>query len=138
MAGIDGFGTTMARGDGADPEVFTAIANVNSITGPGLSRKTIDVTAHDSPNQYMEFLGGLIDPGEVSFDVNYDPSEHDSLVDDLEATDPINYELTFPDATTWGFPAILTGFEPQAPYDEKLTAGLTFKVSGKPTITPAS
>lgn len=138
MAGIDGFATTMARGDGADPEVFSAIANVNSITGPGLSRETIDVTAHDSPNQYMEFLGGLIDPGEVSFDVNYDPSEHDSLVDDLEATDPINYELTFPEGTTWGFPAILTGFEPQAPYDDKLAASLTFKVSGKPTITPAA
>lgn len=137
MAGIDGFGTVLARGDGATPtETFTAIANVNNIGGPGLSRETIDVTAHDSPDQWMEFLGGLKDGGEVSMDVNYDPAEHDTLLDDFDATDPINYQLVFPDAasTTWQFPTILTGFEPTAPYDDKLTATIGFKVAGKPTF----
>lgn len=136
MAGIDGFGTLLKRGDGAEPEVFTAIANATNITAPGLARNTIDVSAHDSPNKYMEFVGGMIDPGEVSIDVNYDPTEHDTLVADLEDEDPRNYELVFPDTanTTWSFAAVLTGFEATAPYDDKLTATLTYKVSGKPTI----
>lgn len=137
MAGIDGFGTQFKRGDGAGPEVFTALANVTNISGPGLSRETIDVTAHDSPDAYMEHVGGLKDGGEVSVDVNYDPADHDALVADFDDVNPRNYQIVFPDAgtTTWSFAGIMTGFEPEAPYDDKLSASLTFKVSGKPTIS---
>lgn len=132
MAGLDGFGTILAR-ETATPGTFAAIANVTALSPPGLSRETLDVTAHDSPNGYMEFLGGLKDPGEVSFDVNYDPEQHDALVADFE-DQAINYKVTFPNGTTWTFPAILTGFEPDAPYDDKLSASISLKVSGKPTI----
>ncbi|MFJ4987893.1 phage tail tube protein [Streptomyces sp. NPDC088732] len=137
MAGIDGFGTLLKRGDGGGVEAFTAIANATGISGPGLSRETIDVTAHDSPDQYMEFVGGLKDGGEVTLDVNYNPAIHDVLIDDFDDEDPRNYQLVFPDPdeTTWTFAAIMTGFEPDAPYDDKLSASLTFKVTGKPTIS---
>ncbi|HEY5836174.1 phage tail tube protein [Streptomyces sp.] len=137
MAGMDGFGTELRRGDGATPELFTAIADPTGISGPGLSRETLDVTSHDSPDGWMEFVGGLKDGGEVSIDVNYQPSEHDQLVDDFDDTEPRNYQLVFPDPgqTTWSFAGIMTGFEPDAPYDDKLTATITFKVSGKPTIS---
>lgn len=136
LAGNDAFGTQLQRGDGGDPETFTAIANVTSIGGPGLTRNTIDLTAHDSPDAWMEFKGGLKDGGEISADVNYDPATHDSLVDDLADADPRNYQLVFPDtaATTWTIKAILSGFEPGAPHDDKLTASLTFKISGKPVL----
>lgn len=141
MAGINGFGTALQRGDGATPtEVFTTIANVTSINPPSMERETIDVTAHDSEDAWMEFVGGLKDGGEVSADVNYDPSEHDVLVGDFDDEDPRNYRIVFPDdlATTWSFKAILTGFEPEAPYDDKLAASLTWKVTGKPTLSDES
>ncbi|MFJ2707854.1 phage tail tube protein [Streptomyces sp. NPDC087428] len=136
MAGIDGFGTVLKRGDGEEPEVFTAIANLTNVDDGGRTRTTIDVTAHDSPNQYMEFVGGLIDPGEVTVDINYDPAVHDVLEADLEDTDPRNYQIVFPDTaeTTFSFAAVMTGFSKSAPYDDKLSGSLTFKVSGKPTI----
>lgn len=136
MSGLDGFGTALARGNGATPEVFTTIAGVTSIEGPGLTRKVLDVTAHDSPNKYMQFIGGLKDPGDVLIDVNYQPSAHDTLVDDLDATAPINYRLTFPNGAIWAFPAVMKEFKPKAPYDNKLSAVISFKVSGKPAITP--
>ena len=140
MAGIDGFGTALQRGDGATPEVFSTIANVTSINPPSMERSTIDVTAHDSDDGWMEFLGSLKDGGEVSADVNYDPSEHDALVADFDDDAPRNYKIVFPDAdaTTWSFQAILTGFEPEAPYDDKLAASLTWKVTGKPTLSDES
>ncbi|MFD7429056.1 phage tail tube protein [Streptomyces sp. NPDC059818] len=136
MAGIDGFGTVLKRGDGETPEVFTAIANLTNVDDGGRTRNTIDVTAHDSPNQYMEFVGGLIDPGEVTIDINYDPAVHDVLEADLEDVDPRNYQIVFPDtaATTFSFAGVMTGFSKSAPYDDKLSGSLTFKVSGKPTI----
>ncbi|MBV7671372.1 outer capsid protein Hoc [Streptomyces halstedii] len=137
MAGMDGFGTKLKRGDGEEPEEFTEIADITNLSGPGLTRETLDVTSHGSPGGWMEFLGGLKDPGEVSADINYQPTLHDLLVADFDDKVPRNYQIVFPDedATTWAFPAILTGFEPEAPYDDKAAASLTFKVSGKPTIS---
>lgn len=136
MPGLDAFGTELRRGDGATSEVFTAIANVTNVGGPSLSRSTIDVTSHDSPNQWMEFLGGLKDAGEVSLDVNYDPDVHDVLVADFEDTAPRNYRVAFPTTpeTLWNVSAILTGFEPEAPHDDKLAAELTFKLTGQPSL----
>lgn len=136
MAGMDGFGVQLQRGDGEETEQFTAIADVTSLNPPGMTRETIDVTSHDSADAWMEFLGGLKDPGEVSAEINYQPTEHDSLVADFEDAAPRNYKIVFPDSggTTWTFAALLTGFEPEVPYDDKATASLTFKVTGKPTL----
>ena len=39
MAGKDGFGTLLKRGDGAGPEVFTSIANATNLSGPNLSKE---------------------------------------------------------------------------------------------------
>jgi predicted secreted protein len=135
MAGINAFGTKLQRGDGAATEVFETVADVTALTPPGISRETLDVTSHDSTDGWMEFVGGLKDPGEISADVNYQPSEHDAMVGDFEDVLPRNYKIVFPDGTTWAFGALLTGFEPDAPYDDKLAATLTWKVTGKPVIT---
>lgn len=137
MAGINAFGTELRRGDGAPTEVFTAIAEATSISGPGIEREEIDVTSHQSPNAWMEFIGGLKNAGEVSAEVNYDPVEHDSLVADFNDADPRNYQLAFPTSpeTVWSFAAILTGFEPDSPHDDKLSAELTFKITGEPVLS---
>ncbi|MFZ3494625.1 phage tail tube protein [Streptomyces sp. 5.8] len=140
MAGLDAFGTQLQRGDGATPtENFTPIANVTDITPPALERETIDVTAHDSTDAWREHIGGLKDGGEVSIDVNYDPREHDGLFADFADSLPRNYKVVWPGTLgEWSFAALLTAIEPEAPHDDKLAASLTFKVSGKPTITTGS
>jgi len=139
MPGLNAFGTQLQRGDGESPEVFASIANITTISGPEISRETIDVTAHNTANAYMEFRGGLKDGGEVSLELNYDPNEHDVLVDDFDDVEPRNYKIVFPvtPAVTWAFAAIMTEFSSEAPYDDKLSASITLKVSGKPTITSA-
>ncbi|MFE2106636.1 phage tail tube protein [Kitasatospora sp. NPDC059463] len=137
MAGIDGFGTKLRRGDGATPQTFTDIAELTSIGAPTLARDTYEVTTHGSPEQWREFIGGLKDGGDVSGDVNYMPSAHDFLVADFDDKEPRDYQIVFPDLeqTTWTFKAILNKFEPSAPFDDKLTASLGWKVSGKPTLS---
>lgn len=137
MAGLDAFGIALKRGDGLTPtETFTTIANVNSVKGPEISREAYDVTAHDSPNGWREFIGGLKDGGEVSVDVNYDPRIHDPLISDFDDPTPRNYRMVFPGTLgSWQFTALLTGFSQESPVDDKLAASLTLKMSGKPTIT---
>jgi predicted secreted protein len=137
MAGVNAFGTQLLRGDGASPEVFTAIANVVSIEGPEVERETLDMTAHDTPDGWREFVGGLKDGGEVSVEVNYDPALHDDLIDDFDDPAPRNWKIVFPTSPSveWEFAAVLTGFSSQAPHDDKLSAEITLKVSGKPVIS---
>ncbi|MGW2548226.1 phage tail tube protein [Kitasatospora sp. NPDC001574] len=136
MAGIDGKGVQLRRGDGATPETFSEIAEITNVGGPGMSRDTYDSTTHGSPGGWREFVGGLKDGGEVSADANLIPGVHGALAADFDDDAPRSYQLVFPDPshTTWTFEAILTGFESSAPHDGLLTASLTWKVSGKPVL----
>ncbi|MFH8369198.1 phage tail tube protein [Streptomyces sp. NPDC018031] len=139
MAGLDAFGTQLQRSDMAGSPTFTAIANVTSITPPALARETLDMTTHGSPDQYREYIGGIKDGGEVSIDINYDPRLHDPLVADLDDDEPRDYRVVWPGTLgSWEFSAVMTGFEPDAPHDDKLSASVTFQVSGKPVLTPGS
>lgn len=136
MAGLDAFGTKFQTEDSETPGSYVDIANVTDIKLPAIERETLDVTAHDSPDGYMEFLGGLKNGGEVSFTVNYDPTKHDALVSDMDDSDPKNYQITFPGTLgEWQFTAVMTGFSPEAPYDDKLSAEVSYQVSGKPTLS---
>lgn len=140
--GISAFGTLLKIGDGGGGgEVFTTIAEVFEIGGPGLTLETIDVTHHTSTAGWREFVGGLLDGGEVSLSINYDPVDatHDAstgLIADMEARTVRNFQLVFPDTgtTTWTFAALVTGFEPSEPIDDKLAADVSLKLSGQPTL----
>ena len=139
-----GRGTLLQRGDGGGPEAFTTVAEVLNISGPSISRDAVDVTTMDSPDQYREFIGGLLDGGEVTFDVVYDPVDPTiepvagllselALVSGQAAT---NWQLVFSDpaSTTWAFPAIVTGIEPAESIDDKVMLSVTLKISGKVTL----
>jgi predicted secreted protein len=136
-----GFGTAFKTGNGADPnEIFTAMAEVTNITPPGMSRDTVDVTHEQSPEAWREFIAGLKDAGEVSIDMNFVPGGTDAaaLMAELSLTGKAakkNRKIVFPDGSEFAFKAILTGYEPDAPIDDKMSASVTFKVSGKPTLT---
>ena len=139
---ISSFGTLLQIGDGATTEVFTTIAEVMDISGPGLAQATAEVTSHTSTNRYREFIATVKDGGEISFDINFVPTDgtHDpttGLLSVFESGASTNYQIVFPDtgSTTWALPAIVTGFEPAEPVDGALTASLTLKVSGQPTLT---
>ena len=56
-------------------ETFTTIGEVGDISGPQLTRETIDVTTHDSPDDFDEYITGLKSSGEVTFKINWDPSD---------------------------------------------------------------
>jgi len=64
MAGQDAWGTQFKR-ETNTPGTFEVVANITDIKGPSREREAIEVTAHDSPDQYREFVKGLKDGGEV-------------------------------------------------------------------------
>ena len=137
MAKYHGFDVKLARSDGLGG--WTTIAQVRDITGPGLELNTIDATDRDSSNKWMEFVSGLKDGGEVSFDIAYDPSNAthgatSGLLDMLEQGTSDSFQVQFPGGVSWTFTAFVTGFEPSAPLDDLLTASVTMKLTGQPTL----
>lgn len=139
--GISSFGTLLKMGDGASPEVFTTIAEVLDISGPSLALDTEETTSHSSTGGWEEFVATILRSGEVSFSVNYDPvgATHDAstgLISDMENRTLRNFQLVFPDtgSTTWSFAAYVTGFEPGMPVAGKLSADVSLKISGQPTL----
>lgn len=132
---VNAFGTTITyNGD--------EIGEVTDISGPGLTRDTIEVTHHKSPGMWREFIKGLKDGGEVTFTINFIPtlathSVATGLVADFaDDTDIADFAIIFPDVagTTWSFPGIVSNFEPAQPVDAQLTSDVTIKVAGQPTL----
>jgi hypothetical protein len=75
MAGLFAKGTAIWIGDGASPETFTKVSNVKSINGPGFQVTIVDTTTHSTVGFYREKAAVLIDPGKLSFGVNFDPQD---------------------------------------------------------------
>lgn len=113
MAKITGAGAALAIGTADDAgatapgsDTFTDIGNVRSFTGPNGEKTDVDVT--DLASTAREFLGGLPDNGEVSFQGWHNESEATQTTlwgDYNDATDSHvrNYQITFSDGTVLDF-----------------------------------
>lgn len=137
-----GYGTLFQTGADSSPEVWTTMGEVTNITPPALSRDSIDASHEQSPNGWREFIPGLKDGGEVSIELNYVVGSTSTLalVAELNASGQSAVKprrILFTDGSFWEFDAFLTGFEPEAPLDDKMVASVTFKVSGQPLLTQA-
>jgi len=133
---IAGLGATFERGDGATSELFTAIAEVLNITGPGLTRDFIDVTNLSSSGGYREFVASFRDGGEYTFTCNFVRAEYDLLLADFENDSAVNYQVVLPDTdtTTIQFTGLLTALPMTVPFDDKVTVDVTIKITGGITI----
>lgn len=135
MAKYAAYGTQFLRG-------AVVVAQVTNISGPGLSLDTEDVTSHDSTGGWEEVVATILRSGEVTLDLVYDPAAatHKNaaggILADLVGRASTTYSIKFTDAatTTWSFTAFCTGFEPSAPVDGALTASVTYKITGQPTL----
>jgi predicted secreted protein len=127
MAGIDAFGTQLLIHDGASS--YDAVAEVVSVDVMDVSVDDLDVTSHDSPSQWKEFLGGLKDGGELSMELNFDPELHATLLSIVGVSRDMR--LMFPDGDNQvNFEGYINGMSAAAPHDDKLSASLSVKVSG--------
>ena len=131
-------GTLIAKDSGGG--VFTTpIAECKTIQGPSMRGELIDVTHQTSPSGFREKLAGLIDGGEVTFEINYVPSNstHAGLLADFKARARDDYQVqpAGGGGVDWQFLGQVVGFELSAPVDGALTANVTVAVVGEPDFT---
>lgn len=127
-------GTTVARGDSASPEVFTAVTQVTVIGDVGEESSLIDVTNLSST--LREWQKAIPDGLELQCVAQWDPDDSTQTTirdTDRAATTARNWRVTFPDspATTATFAALVTrAVVANAEIDNPLQFQWTLKPTG--------
>lgn len=134
---IAGVGTSFRRWSGS---AWEAIAEVNSISGPSMTRDTIDVTSLDSTGGYREFITGFRDAGTVQLTMNFTQATFDIMKTDFEDDAAHNYEIVLPDVgtTSLEFAGLVTEVPLEITADDKITASVTIKITGPVTVNSGS
>lgn len=132
---IETQGVQIQRGNGAASEIFTTIAEITDFDGPGGSASEIDTTSLDSTAR--EFLMGLKDEGQFTFNCNLVPSDtaQTGLRTDRDNRTLRNFKVILTDAssTTLTFSAYVMGFSISGAVDDKIGASVTLRISGAVT-----
>lgn len=136
MAQQAAFGTTLKAFDVLADYAYETVAYVTDIQAPGLGLDALDTSQHATTNGARTAVGGLLDPGELSLDILWDPAAatHDLLLDLLTGRTGSLFQITYPDATVDNFQGYVTGFEPGAPFDELLVGKVVLRMTGRPLI----
>jgi len=116
-----------------------AIADIVSLTAPSISVAMIDSTS--IADIYRTFIGGTIDSGEMSMEIQYDPNEAGATkleaeweATQTEAPTAKGVVITFSDDSTYTFQAILTSMSVTAAIDSVVTCSVGLKVTGAITV----
>lgn len=136
--GALGYGASISVG--ATPAAITAtilLGGLSSLPPPPFSRDQVEVTNMSSPDATREYIPSLKEPGEVGFELNWVPGNATDLVfiAMLDEPDSRLFAITYAQVTPariCTFRGFVTGYEPGVPYDDKMTANVTLKVTGKP------
>lgn len=136
-------GIKLQRGDGAaEDEEFTTIAEVTNFSGPPETAESIEASSFDS--EAKEFVAGLSDGGEFTFDCNFigSDAEQQGLRADSRSGVLRNFRLVFNDHATAPtqveFSAVVTSPPtPTGAVNAVITASCSLKVSGLPVWTYA-
>jgi len=136
---VSGVGTLFRRWN-AGTGTWGTIAEINTVTGPSMTRDTIDVTTLGSTDGYREFIAGFRDAGTIVLSMNFTRDQYDTMKDDFESDTLVNYEVVLPDAstTTLEFEGLVTELPLVIAPDDKITMDVTIKISSTVTVNSGS
>lgn len=124
--------------EGVTPDEYAKVAEVTRIKPPGWSRDSVDATHLESPDDIKEFIAGLKEMTECSFDLNWVPSANDAMVAAFN-DESGQYEITAPNGVRIQFAGFFTAYEPgDMTADGKMTASVTIKPAGLATLLAAA
>jgi hypothetical protein len=129
----------LAVGNGASPETYTRYCEVDTISGIGVKNALVDVTTFCSGGS-MEYIGGLADGKEVTFDANYVMSEtlQEGLIADVEDKVTRNFELQIDGSSpykTFKFAMAMIDYEIDPSVTKQNKIKFVGKISGAITRT---
>ena len=131
--GVVGYNSVISIGNGATPEVFTAILEPKDISGPNITAEFADFTHMQSPSGFRERKPTYKSSGDVTFKCNYVHSHasHASIIADASANPPTlrNFRLRYPDNSGFDFGAYIS-LSWTSPMAGALEMNVTLSISG--------
>lgn len=135
-----GWGAEASLHDGATPGAMVELVGVFNMGLPNPQTDDVEVTHYKSANKEREYIAGLIENGEIQFEMNWIAgSATDLLLSAAKAAGDIrSCNIVVPtstNATGWGFTfnCYVKGYERAIPLEDRLTAVVTVKVAGAVT-----
>jgi hypothetical protein len=133
---MNGDKTQLLRGDGAEPQVFTPVAEILEIGDITITREMgSSKPAFDSPDGYETANPGSKKVEPIDFKVKYfkDAEVAKLINDDLESDLPVDYQIHWPDnpQTKKQLSLFVSKVSISTPQFEDVTESFTFTPNGK-------
>src|SRR4051812_47142549 len=103
-----GYGSIIAYS--TDGSSYTTVAQTVDLTGPEPEVGEINITNNDSPANTKEYIPGMIEPGELEFEVVYKKAVCAALYAMFGDGIAYFWKETYPDGSTWVFKGFLKKF----------------------------
>src|SRR5262245_55935180 len=135
-----GYGSTFQIVSDSSPDLYVELAEIKSITPPSVDVDTVEVTHMQSPNRFREYISGLQDGGEASFEMNFIPgsTSDDRIFELLNLGVGVSRRracrISYPNGVTWSFKAEVHGYEAEVPLEVACAGSVTVKVTGTITV----
>lgn len=121
---------------------MVTVLEITKLAGPGMKVDMKEATNMLSPNTFKEFIAGLREGGDITFEGNYIPKDATQLNTqaDLNAGTLSTWSLTLagtPGNTNcgiWMFSGYVSGLTPNIPLDDRITVSGSIKITGKPVL----
>ena len=137
------FGTLLKVGDGVSPQTFRTITGVGNIKGPGTNVSEKETTSHSTSSPHRTYIPTLIEDGELSFPIFYQPTE---ATHSLTSTYGLEYlfqnrvvrafklQATDPAQTTRQFDAFVENMGESYEVDGLMVRDVTLRIVTAPAV----
>lgn len=118
--------------------VLTQLGEITAVTPPNPQTEDVEATHMASPNRRREYIAGLIEDGEGTFEMNYVAGSPTDVLIRAALNDGVtrSYRIILPTAGDgWQIDGecIVKGYERNIPIDDRMTATVTVRFTGSST-----
>jgi hypothetical protein len=130
-----GLGLIFGIGNGVDggSTTYAKIGEILNLSPPEISRETHDASHLESPDNFREHIGGMLDTGSATVSFNYVPSASD-VVYTAALAEKGDFEIIFPGGVKMQFMGVVTNWKPGEGTSGVMVGEITIKGTGKPTF----
>lgn len=119
--------------------LYEDVPQATVLNTPQVETDYDDVSNHDSPSAYKEWLPTMKDAGEISFDLIWNPGDamHAQLFTDNVNGTLLDWKIVLPNvaATTFSFSAYVSKFGGNLEYSKGARLSCGLKVTGAPALS---
>lgn len=137
---VRAFGTVVQLESSPGSGIYASTFENVEVNTPAPSRAEIDVTHHESPGDYEEFIGSFKNAGTMDFTCNWNPAnaQHQRLFDLFESGTIVNWRISYPVSGASSTFAAYVAQKPQqmAPLKDALRIKTGLRLTGPITELP--